>query len=529
MHPFLLNILPFQIAKVIGTKNPIASLSKPLQDFMAVMQEMRAALNGSAPGGNRPSRSDGAPATGAHQKGGNTNAPQKRFPGIQDLSPLATLLQEAGIPAAGIQALVSALASGSDPSSCLKDLPLRVRALLAAEKGGDGRISLEPASRLRVESALVDWGLSPKEADRVISLSSTKEGCIDVEKFIRLTVFQRFSPAEGVGEKAIGDTQLPRVAPRGPADTVSDAAPIPRKQTADAIPGQGGAPDAPTSTVEPQDVPKKEHPTVPVFASLFNRDGKTKERPPMPLGDRVAPKQEPGSPAAAHAESASKAGSPFSTEGLRTHGEGESRADRGKAPGGQDAHAVRHATAEEGMTPGLAKPSEGTPTPHPMWAKSAGTPSQPSPLFDDPVPAHVTAQVGRQISRALLNGDQAVRLHLSPPHLGVVKVQLEWRGEGLRLELVTDRHPVRELLLASVSELKDALADQGYRVEKMEVQVNDSQNPLFFQSGRDDRDSGGTGYAPNEDAAFSREDAETEAGTGSVFAGRGDRLIDLVA
>lgn len=526
MHPFLLNILPLQISKVIGTKNPLASSSKPLHDFMAVMQKMRAALNGSSPGGNRPSRPDGAPSTGGPGKGGNTRASQKRFPGVQDLSPVATLLQEAGIPAARIQELVSALASGPESGSSLKDLPLRVRALLAVEKGGDGRLSLEPASRLRVESALIDWGLSPKEADRVISLSSTKEGKIDVEKFIRLTVLQRFSPAEGVGAKGTGDTELPRLAPRGPTNTVPDAASIPRNRVADALSGRVGEPAALTSTVEPQGVPNKEHPTVPVFASLFNRDGKTKERPPMPLGDRVAPKQGSGFPGAAHAESATKAGSPFSTEGLRSHGEGENRADRGKASGGPDAHAVRHATAEEGMTPSLAKTSEG---PHPMWAKSVGTPSQPSPLPDDQVPAHVTAQVGRQISRALLNGDQAVRLHLSPPHLGVLKVQLEWKAEGLRLEMVTDRHPVRELLLASVSELKDALADQGYRVEKMEVQVNDSQNQLLFQSGRDYRDSAGTGYAPEEDAAFSRGDAEAEAGTGNVFDVREDRLIDLVA
>lgn len=92
--------------------------------------------------------------------------------------------------------------------------------------------------------------------------------------------------------------------------------------------------------------------------------------------------------------------------------------------------------------------------------------------FRGHLPASLVDQVGKQISKSILRGDQVVTLQLKPSGLGRVRIKMDIKDHTLRLSMTAEHHSVKELLLNNVNELKDALVQQGVKLEKMDVQVN---------------------------------------------------------
>jgi hypothetical protein len=122
-----------------------------------------------------------------------------------------------------------------------------------------------------------------------------------------------------------------------------------------------------------------------------------------------------------------------------------------------------------------------------------------------------------------------IRIHLNPPELGMLKVQLEWSQEALKIEMVTDRYTSKDLILASSSELKQALGDQGIRVEKMEVVVNDPSGQLLSQSGRDHRNPSGPGMWPREERGSFPGEKAAEGRLNQILTPLEGHLFDLLA
>ena len=88
------------------------------------------------------------------------------------------------------------------------------------------------------------------------------------------------------------------------------------------------------------------------------------------------------------------------------------------------------------------------------------------------IPASIVDQVGKQISRSILRGDQLVTLQLKPPDLGTVRIEMDIKDHTLRLSMTADHHSVKELLLSNINELKEALVQHGIKLEKVDVQIN---------------------------------------------------------
>ena len=88
------------------------------------------------------------------------------------------------------------------------------------------------------------------------------------------------------------------------------------------------------------------------------------------------------------------------------------------------------------------------------------------------LPASLVDQVGKQISRSILRGDQVVTLQLKPPDLGTVRIKMDIKDHTLRLSMTAEHHSVKELLLNNVHELKEALVQHGVKLEKVDVQIN---------------------------------------------------------
>jgi flagellar hook-length control protein FliK len=88
------------------------------------------------------------------------------------------------------------------------------------------------------------------------------------------------------------------------------------------------------------------------------------------------------------------------------------------------------------------------------------------------LPASLVDQVGKQISRSILRGDQVVTLQLKPSGLGTVRIKMDIKDHTLRLNMTAEHHSVKELLLNNVHELKEALVQHGVKLEKVDVQIN---------------------------------------------------------
>jgi len=89
-----------------------------------------------------------------------------------------------------------------------------------------------------------------------------------------------------------------------------------------------------------------------------------------------------------------------------------------------------------------------------------------------PVPYYLNQQIGRQLASAIRNNDNQVRIQLRPPHLGTLQVDLEVQNNVLKLGMATDNQLTREILLSHVNELKDALSEQGIRIDDVDIQIN---------------------------------------------------------
>lgn len=101
------------------------------------------------------------------------------------------------------------------------------------------------------------------------------------------------------------------------------------------------------------------------------------------------------------------------------------------------------------------------------------------------LPGYVVEQVGRQIARSLLGGKRIVRLQLKPPELGMVKVEMDIKEHVLKLGMIAENSSVKELLLSNAHELRDALVEQGVKLERLDVQINHDSNHSLAHSKED--------------------------------------------
>jgi len=108
-------------------------------------------------------------------------------------------------------------------------------------------------------------------------------------------------------------------------------------------------------------------------------------------------------------------------------------------------------------------------------------------------------------------GEQKGRIHISPPELGKLDLDIVIKQGHLHANLVAENPAVKEIIESNLSQLKQQLATQGFIVEKFEVMVG--QEDRRFRDG----DSGTAGNHRGRGSKKSEMDLETA----SVAAGIG--------
>ncbi len=146
----------------------------------------------------------------------------------------------------------------------------------------------------------------------------------------------------------------------------------------------------------------------------------------------------------------------------------------------------------------------------------------------DVLPAYLVDQLGRQISRSIQRGDRVLKIQLKPPELGVVKVELDLKENVLKLGLITENSAVKELLLANANELKEALVEQGVKLEKVDVQIGDHSNQTLNDQ-KEGLKEGRSGKQGDKPGSSHPNDPRAEGQAGPTMPFKKDQLLDLVA
>jgi flagellar hook-length control protein FliK len=146
------------------------------------------------------------------------------------------------------------------------------------------------------------------------------------------------------------------------------------------------------------------------------------------------------------------------------------------------------------------------------------------------LPGYLIHQVSRQIFRLRNAGENEMTLQLKPPHLGRMKLTIEHTAGGMKVGIIVESAAARDMLLANTGDLKTALADQGLRLDKIDVEAQTDFGQSMTQAGRGFGQSGnqkGRWAARNQNglAPVSATEPGVETAARPVDSGR----LDLVA
>jgi len=89
-----------------------------------------------------------------------------------------------------------------------------------------------------------------------------------------------------------------------------------------------------------------------------------------------------------------------------------------------------------------------------------------------PVPYYLNHQIGRRLATAVRNNENQVTFQLRPPHLGNLQLNLEVQNNVLRIGMATDNQVTKDILISHVNELREVLADQGIKIDQVDIQIN---------------------------------------------------------
>ena len=162
------------------------------------------------------------------------------------------------------------------------------------------------------------------------------------------------------------------------------------------------------------------------------------------------------------------------------------------------------------------------------FSESVNTVKQNLDHVRDFLPSYLIDQVRKQISRSILRGERVIRLQLKPPELGTLRVEMDMKDNIIKLGMITENSSVKELLLSNVHELREALAEQGVKLDRLDININHN----FDQSLANSKEGLNKGQRWDQDiheVPFMAEGDTEDPISGPWNMATGDRLLDLVA
>lgn len=145
------------------------------------------------------------------------------------------------------------------------------------------------------------------------------------------------------------------------------------------------------------------------------------------------------------------------------------------------------------------------------------------------LPSYVADQVGRQIHRAVQNGDSEIRFQVNPSALGKIRMSLERTREGLKVVIVAEQSATRDLLMAGSHDIKALLSEQGVKVDRIDVDVSGSFDQSLAGAKQESGDSRGRRGSSGGRERGGGQAQEVTSDSPVKGSGRGNGILDLVA
>jgi flagellar hook-length control protein FliK len=106
-----------------------------------------------------------------------------------------------------------------------------------------------------------------------------------------------------------------------------------------------------------------------------------------------------------------------------------------------------------------------------LFEKSSQTQKQDQPISLSQPERTIIHQMVDRIRMVTRNGVHEIRIQLDPPELGQVNMKIELNNSHLAARFTVDSEAVKQTVETHLNQLRDALAEQGIKVEKFDVHV----------------------------------------------------------
>ncbi len=125
------------------------------------------------------------------------------------------------------------------------------------------------------------------------------------------------------------------------------------------------------------------------------------------------------------------------------------------------------------------------------------------------------ARVARALQNAIQHKGGTVTLRMSPPELGMVRVDVTVKAGVVSVQFRADHESIQNLMNRELSQLRQALQRQGLTVDRLEVQNRASSSSSSFESQNQDNQSTSDGrsrgeYARPEDQTNENQTTENQ-------------------
>jgi flagellar hook-length control protein FliK len=122
------------------------------------------------------------------------------------------------------------------------------------------------------------------------------------------------------------------------------------------------------------------------------------------------------------------------------------------------------------------------------------------------------------------SGNSVVRIRLSPPELGEVRVQLQQTSAGIVARVVADHQSAAQTLQQSAGDLRRALESSGVSLLQLDIGASDGESGATTSDGSGSEGAGGNATA--EDAGEESEPGEESPRAVTLSSGA---VVDVLA
>ncbi len=120
-------------------------------------------------------------------------------------------------------------------------------------------------------------------------------------------------------------------------------------------------------------------------------------------------------------------------------------------------------------------------------------------------------KVDNVIKYMATKGTEAVSIRLQPPELGKIHIELTVKDNSIHAKIHTENIAVKEVILTNLDQLKSGIENNGFNINKLDVEVGGFKN-----------------FLPNESQQFGSKNKNNKPNNGGKLFGNGSNVAEVI-